>query len=206
MTQALLLLPLLLAAVTGSEQYYYDTVTPSPVVTPQPPPLASHRRPEDILLSLCPPKLKNPIKSTRKNLLIVSTLDGYITALDLNKNGEMLWSVATVPGPMLSSTLSDMELDERGHLVRLIPSLSGKIYKLKDEMVEPIALDARSLLFSSLKMQENLVLTGGKETRTLGIELGVQYECGMAGDCRSTASPARTRSRTCSWCSGRSRP
>ena len=141
MTQALLLLPLLLAAVTGSEQYYYDTVTPSPVVTPQPPPLASHRRPEDILLSLCPPKLKNPIKSTRKNLLIVSTLDGYITALDLNKNGEMLWSVATVPGPMLSS-----------------------------------------------------------------IELGVQYECGMAGDCRSTASPARTRSRTCSWCSARSRP
>ena len=62
--------------------------------------------------------------------------------------------VATlVPGPMLSSTLSDMELDERGHLVRLIPSLSGKIYKLKDEMVEPIALDASTLLFSSLKMQ-----------------------------------------------------
>ena len=187
MTRALLLLPLLLAAVTGSELYYCDTVTPSHVVTPQPPPLASHRRPEDILLSLCPPKLKDPIKSTRKNLLIVSTLDGYITALDLNKNGEMVWSVATVPGPMLSSTLSDMELDERGHLVRLIPSLSGKIYKLKDEMVEPIALDASSLLFSSLKMQENLVLTGGKETRTLGIELGtgeVQYECGMAGDCR----------------------
>ena len=99
----------------------------------------------------------------------------------------MVWSVATVPGPMLSSTLSDMELDERGHLVRLIPSLSGKIYKLKDEMVEPIALDASSLLFSSLKMQENLVLTGGKETRTLGIDLKtgeVQYECGMTGECR----------------------
>jgi len=119
-------------------------------------------------------------------LLIVSTLDGYLTALDLNNNGEMVWSVATVPGPMLSSTLSDMELDERGHLVRLIPSLSGKIYKLKDEMVEPIALDASTLLFSSLKMQENLVLTGGKETRTLGIDLKtgeVQYECGMSGDC-----------------------
>ena len=80
-----------------------------------------------------------------------------------------------------------MELDERGHLVRFIPSLSGRIYKLKDEMVEPIALDASSLLFSSLKMQENLVLTGGKETRTLGIDLKtgeVQYECGMNGDCQ----------------------
>ena len=60
----------------------------------------------------------------------------------------VILSVATLL--MLSSTLSDMELDERGHLVRLIPSLSGRIYKLKDEMVEPIALDASSLLFSSL--------------------------------------------------------
>ena len=98
----------------------------------------------------------------------------------------MLWSVPTVPGAMLSSTLSQMELDDRGHLVRLIPSLSGKIYKLKEEMVEPMAMDASSLLSSSLKMQENLVLTGGQETRTVGIDLEtgeVQYECGMSGDC-----------------------
>ena len=79
MTRALLLLPLLLAAVTGSELYYCDTVTPSHVVTPQPSPLASHRRPEDILLSLCPPKLKDPIKSTRKNLLIVINVLTYQT-------------------------------------------------------------------------------------------------------------------------------
>ena len=26
-----------------SDQYYYDTVTPAPSVTPQPPPLSSHR-------------------------------------------------------------------------------------------------------------------------------------------------------------------
>ena len=187
---SLLLFTLHIVAVSPSDkqpQYYEDVVTPLPYVTPQPPPLAGNRRPEDILLSLCPPKLKQPIKSVKKNLLIVSTLDGYITALDLNKNGEMVWSVATVPGPMLSSTLSDLELDERGHLVRLIPSLSGKIYKLKDEMVEPVAMDASSLLFSSLKMQENLALTGGKEVRTLGVDLEtgqVQYECGMDGDCR----------------------
>ena len=159
--------------------------TPLPYVTPQPPPLAGNRRPEAILLFLCPPKLQQPIKSVKKNM-IVSTLDGYITALDLNRNGEMVWSVATVPGSMLSSTLSDLELDGRGHLVRLIPSLSGKIYKLKDKMVEPEAMDASSLLFSSLKMQENLALTGGKEVKTLGVDLEtgeVQYECGMDGDC-----------------------
>ena len=44
-----------------------------------------HRNPEDILLSLCPPKAAKPIKQNKKNLLIVSTLDGYITALDLNR-------------------------------------------------------------------------------------------------------------------------
>ena len=170
---------------SGDESYYPDMVTPRPSVTPQPS-SSLHKTSEDILLSLCPPKLDKPVQSSSKNILIVSTLDGYITALDLNREGEMLWSVPTVPGPMLSSTLSDLELDDRGHLVRLIPSLSGKIYKLKEEMVEPMALDASSLLSSSLKMQENLVLTGGKETRSVGIDLEtgeVQYECGMAGDC-----------------------
>ena len=48
-------------------------------------------------------------------------------------------------------------------------------------------MDASSLLFSSLKMQENLALTGGKEARPLWVDLEtgqVQYECGMDGDCR----------------------
>ena len=185
-------------SIDQQPHYYEDVITPSPLVTPQPPPLVGNKRPEDILLSLCPPKLKQPIKSIKKNILIVSTLDGYITALDLNRNGEMVWSLATMPGPMLSSTLSDLEHDERGHLVRLIPSLSGKIYKLKDEMVEPIAMDASSLLFSSLKMQENVALTGGKEVRTLGIDLEtgeVQYECGMAGDCHQygVSSPEKLK-------------
>ena len=97
----------LMVLVTNSsnDQYYYDTVTPVPVVTPQPPPLASHKKPEEILISLCPPKLNNPIRSHRKNLLIVSTLDGYLTALDLNNNGEMVWSVATVPGRVATKIL-----------------------------------------------------------------------------------------------------
>ena len=99
MTQALLLLPLLLAAVTGSEQYYYDTVTPSPVVTPQPPPLASHRRPEDILLSLCGAWPRCPAPCSPP------------------PSATWSWTIAA--------------------------TWSGKIYKLKDEMVEPIALDAR---------------------------------------------------------------
>eukprot|EP00092_Neocalanus_flemingeri_P023955 GFUD01025986.1.p1 GENE.GFUD01025986.1~~GFUD01025986.1.p1 ORF type:complete len:1103 (+),score=344.15 GFUD01025986.1:320-3310(+) len=121
-------------------------------------------------------------------------MDGQITALDMNKDGEMIWSSPTSPGPMLSSTLSDLELDDRGHLVKLIPSLSGKIYKLQDELIEPLAMDATSLLSSSFKMQENVVLTGGKETRTFGLDLQtgeIMYECSMTGDCQqfSNSSP-----------------
>merc|ERR1719500_1255358 len=103
----------------------------------------------------------------------------------------MVWSSPTSPGPMLSSTLSDLEIDDRGRLVKLIPSLSGNIYKLQDETVEPLAMDASSLLSSSLKMQETVVLTGGKETRTIGLDLQsgeILYECSMGGDCQQLSS------------------
>ena len=107
----LLLLSLHIVSPADSQpQYYEDVVTPLPHVTPQPPPLAGNRRPEDILLSLCPPKLQQPIKSVKKNLLIVSTLDGYITALDLNRNGEMVWSVMASSG---TSRLEKQTLQQR---------------------------------------------------------------------------------------------
>ena len=188
-----------------ADQTNYRIITgPSPEVTTIPPVTPSSKTTEDILLSLCPPKPIKPVKNRKNNLLIVSTLDGQITALDLNNDGEMIWSSPTTPGPMLSSTLSDLELDDRGRMVKLIPSLSGNIYKLQDEVVEPLAMDASSLLSSSLKMQENLVLTGGKETRTFGIDLQtgeILYECSMGGECHqfslrrlaSHRTPARCR-------------
>jgi len=118
-------------------------------------------------------------------VLLVSTLDGQLSALDLNKDGEMFWSVSTDPGNMLSSTISQMDLDTRGQYAKLIPSLTGRLYKFNGEVVEPIPLDVDSLLGSSLKMQENVVVTGGKESRTYGVllETGeILYECSM-NDC-----------------------
>ena len=32
------------------------------------------------------------VPRTRRNLLVVSTLDGQLTALDLARSGEMVWS------------------------------------------------------------------------------------------------------------------
>ena len=85
----------------GGQEYEGPTVRPSTVAPP------SRTSPEEILLSLCPPR---PGPATHQpspaNLLVVSTLDGQLTALDLDRDGEMLWSTPTMPGPMLQSTLS----------------------------------------------------------------------------------------------------
>ena len=45
-------------------------------------------------------------------------------------------------------------------------------------------LDANSFVSYSLKMQKNLVFTGGKESRTVGLDLATgeaQYHCSMEG-------------------------
>ena len=82
----LLLVTLSWVAAEGDNNYYRDPVTPRPSVTPPPSPSPHHyKTDQDIIRSLCPPKQTKPIKSSGKNLLIVSTLDGHITALDLNK-------------------------------------------------------------------------------------------------------------------------
>lgn len=66
-------------------------------------------------------------------LLYVSTLDGKISALDLLNNGELKWAMDTTPGQMISSSIHNLELTNNGRWVRMIPSLSGSIYKVKIE-------------------------------------------------------------------------
>ena len=45
----------------------------------------------------------------------------------------MVWSVPPHPGPLLSSTISHMELDDRGRYMKLIPSLAGNLYKFNGQ-------------------------------------------------------------------------
>jgi len=174
---------LILRVVCQAGERQGEEVTPTPTVTSTP-----LLQGEEILLSLCPPKNSLPFKlpKIKKSILVVSTLDGQLTALDLANSGEMVWSTPTSPGPMLSSTISNMELDDRGQWMKLIPSLTGRLYKFNGEHVEPMNVDANSFVSYSLKMQKNLIFTGGRESRTLGIDLNtgaIQYECSMDGNC-----------------------
>lgn len=120
-------------------------------------------------------------------LLYVTTLDGRLSALDLTNGGTLQWSVETGPGPLLSSSIHRLELTNNGKWVRMIPSLSGGLYKFDGDTVEPIPFSAEDLLKSSFKFSDDLVISGGKETRSYGVSTRtgqVIYECTMTG-CRN---------------------
>lgn len=114
----------------------------------------------------------------------MTTLDGHIAALDLANGGAMQWDVATGPGELLSSSIQNLELTNNGQVVRIIPSLSGSLYQLTGRTVEAIPITAENLLWLSYKFSDDLVISGGKDTRSYGVSAKtgkVIYECTMAG-------------------------
>ena len=57
----------------------------------------------DSEVRLCP--TPSSADKRNSNVILVSTLDGKLTALDPNDEGRMLWSIDTKPGDMVSSTI-----------------------------------------------------------------------------------------------------
>lgn len=117
-------------------------------------------------------------------MIYVTTLNGHIAALDLANGGETHWDVATGPGELLSSSIQNLELTNNGQVVRIIPSLSGSLYQLTGRTVEAIPITAENLLSLSYKFSDDLVISGGKDTRSYGVSAKtgkVIYECTMAG-------------------------
>jgi translation initiation factor 2-alpha kinase 3 len=113
--------------------------------------------------------------------VVVATLDGQVSLLD--HAGKILWSICT--GQLFSSTISSLQLSEDGKYINLIPSLAGGLYKYDGDSLQPIPLNADSLLKKSFKLSNDVVITGGKELRTFGVDVdsgSIRYECGF-GDC-----------------------
>lgn len=116
-------------------------------------------------------------------------MDGRLSALDITAGGKVHWSVATGPGPLLSSNIHRLELTNNGQFVRMIPSLSGGIYKFDGESIEPIPITSENLLSSSAKFSDDLIISGGKEIRTYGISARTGqmiYECSLDGCTNNT--------------------
>ncbi|CAG9855228.1 unnamed protein product [Phyllotreta striolata] len=115
---------------------------------------------------------------TELGLLIISTLDGKISVL--NSSGLLVWNLDTGPGPLLVSSIHNLELTNSGEWIRIIPSLTGTLYKFDGKTVDPIPITTEELLKSSFRYSDDLVIAGGIEVRTYGVAFKTgqfKYEC-----------------------------
>uniref|UniRef100_A0A182Q1T6 non-specific serine/threonine protein kinase n=1 Tax=Anopheles farauti TaxID=69004 RepID=A0A182Q1T6_9DIPT len=134
-------------------------------------------------LPFCPEDVTRQ-RDLNDGLVFVTTLDGKLSALDMLNGGVERWSIQTGPGPLLSSSIHRLELTNNGKWVRMIPSLGGSLYKFDGDSIEPIPFSAEDLLKSSFKFSDDLVISGGKETRSYGVSMQTGqliYICTMQG-------------------------
>ncbi|KPP71197.1 eukaryotic translation initiation factor 2-alpha kinase 3-like [Scleropages formosus] len=117
------------------------------------------------------------------SLVIISTLDGRISALDPNDQGRKLWDLDVGSGCLVSSSLSKPEVF--GNKM-IIPSLDGALFQWdRDrESMESVPFSVESLLESSYRIREDTVLVGGKSLTTYGLGAysgKLRYICSAVG-------------------------
>ncbi|KAM8940089.1 eukaryotic translation initiation factor 2-alpha kinase 3 isoform 2-T2 [Pelodytes ibericus] len=120
-----------------------------------------------------------------RSLVIISTLDGRIAALDADNHGRKQWDLDIGSGSLVSSSLSKPEVF--GNKM-IIPSLDGDLFQWdRDrESMEAVPFTVESLLESSYKFGDDVVLVGGKSLTTYGLSAHsgkVKYICSAMG-CR----------------------
>ncbi|CAG9759267.1 unnamed protein product [Ceutorhynchus assimilis] len=122
-------------------------------------------------LPYCPNK-------NRSGAVLVGTLDGKLSAI--SSSGSLSWQIETGPGPLLVSNIHKLELTNNGEWIRIIPSLTGTLYKFDGNTIDPISISAEALLRSSFRYSDDLVIAGGIEVRTYGVSFHtgkLVYEC-----------------------------
>ncbi|XP_044303243.1 eukaryotic translation initiation factor 2-alpha kinase 3 isoform X1 [Varanus komodoensis] len=120
-----------------------------------------------------------------RSLVIISTLDGRIAALDPENSGRKQWDLDVGSGSLVSSSLSKPEVF--GNKM-IIPSLNGDLFQWdRDrESMEAVPFTIESLLESSYRFGDDVVLVGGKSLTTYGLSTcsgKVKYVCSAMG-CR----------------------
>ncbi|XP_058406707.1 eukaryotic translation initiation factor 2-alpha kinase 3 isoform X2 [Diceros bicornis minor] len=138
-------------------------------------PEAQEPEPEDV----------TELRRRGRSLVIISTLDGRIAALDPENHGKKQWDLDVGSGSLVSSSLSKPEVF--GNKM-IIPSLDGDLFQWdRDrESMETVPFTVESLLESSYKFGDDVVLVGGKSLTTYGLSAysgKVRYICSALG-CR----------------------
>ncbi|XP_042624638.1 eukaryotic translation initiation factor 2-alpha kinase 3-like isoform X1 [Cyprinus carpio] len=119
----------------------------------------------------------------RRVLVIISTLDGRIAALDPLNQGRKQWDLDVGSGSLVSSSLSKPEIF--GNKM-FIPSLDGALFQWNRdrESMEAVPFSVESLLDSSYRIGEDTVLVGGKTLTTYGLGAysgKLRYICSAVG-------------------------
>ncbi|XP_057197657.1 eukaryotic translation initiation factor 2-alpha kinase 3 isoform X2 [Triplophysa rosa] len=119
----------------------------------------------------------------RRVLVIISTLDGRIAALDPLNQGRKQWDLDVGSGCLVSSSLSKPEIF--GNKM-FIPSLDGALFQWNRdrESMEAVPFSVESLLDSSYRIGEDTVLVGGKSLTTYGLGAysgKLRYICSAVG-------------------------
>lgn len=122
------------------------------------------------------------VRPTR-SLVIISTLDGRISALDPHNQGRKQWDLDVGSGCLVSSSLSKPEVF--GNKM-VIPSLDGALFQWNRdrENMEAVPFSVESLLESSYRIGEDTVLVGGKSLTTYGLGAysgKIRYICSAGG-------------------------
>ncbi|XP_059373825.1 eukaryotic translation initiation factor 2-alpha kinase 3-like isoform X2 [Carassius carassius] len=119
----------------------------------------------------------------RRVLVVISTLDGRIAALDPLNQGRKQWDLDVGSGSLVSSSLSKPEIF--GNKM-FIPSLDGALFQWNRdrESMEAVPFSVESLLDSSYCIGEDTVLVGGKTLTTYGLGAysgKLKYICSAVG-------------------------
>ncbi|KAM6961432.1 LOW QUALITY PROTEIN: eukaryotic translation initiation factor 2-alpha kinase 3 [Aplochiton taeniatus] len=122
------------------------------------------------------------IRPTRP-LVIISTMDGRISALDPNNLGRKQWDLDVGSGCLVSSSLSKPEVFGSK---MFIPSLDGALFQWNHdrEVMEAVPFSMESLLESSFRIGDDTVLVGGKSLTTYGLGAysgKLRYICSAVG-------------------------
>uniref|UniRef100_F1KRI9 PRKR-like endoplasmic reticulum kinase n=1 Tax=Ascaris suum TaxID=6253 RepID=F1KRI9_ASCSU len=110
------------------------------------------------------------------NYILVSTMDGKVTALDVNSHGKVAWSTGS-DSPLLSGTLNSLQLMADGHPYMLVPSLDGSLYmfNMDSSSLNPIPVSTDI----SVMIGDDAV-AGGTIVSTTGVDPitgQVRYHC-----------------------------
>ncbi|XP_064809157.1 LOW QUALITY PROTEIN: eukaryotic translation initiation factor 2-alpha kinase 3 [Oncorhynchus masou masou] len=119
----------------------------------------------------------------KRSLVIISTLDGRISALDPYNQGRKQWDLDVGSGCLVSSSLSKPEVF--GNKM-FIPSLDGELFQWNRdrESMEAVSFSVESLLESSFRIGEDTVLVGGKSLTSYGLGAysgKLRYICSAVG-------------------------